>query len=106
MKREESKINKIRESLESQFDFKETLPQLSSADSKEELIDKLAKVVEFIIESDFERFLSIMYRLDISEEKLKLALSSEHGNNYRNVAILIIQREEEKARWRKKYRSS
>lgn len=68
-------------------------------------------VVDFIndlIQNDFNRLLSILYRVDISEEKLKLKLAEHKDRKIPSaeiIANLLIEREEEKITSRKKYRS-
>ena len=68
-------------------------------------------VVDFIddlIQNDFNRLLSILYRVDISEEKLKLKLAEHKNRNIPSaeiIANLLIEREEEKIKSREKYRN-
>jgi len=59
------------------------------------LIDKL----NFLIDHDFEKLLSILYRIDVSEEKARrvLAIQSEKKPS-EILADLIIERQIEKAK--------
>ncbi len=72
----------------------------------DELKEKLEKIVAYLLDNDFERLLNAMYRLDINEEKFKLALS---GIGQRAISAeitdLIISREIQKLKTRIKYRS-
>ena len=71
--------------------------------------DQFEMLVEFIddlIQNDFNRLLSILYRIDISEEKLKLRLAENKESKTSSaeiIAKLFIEREEEKIISRAKY---
>jgi len=71
----------------------------------EELKEKLEKIVAYLLDNDFERLLNAMYRLDINEEKFKLAISgSDIATVSREIVELIISREIQKMKTRIKYR--
>lgn len=64
------------------------------------LIDKL----DFFIEHDFEKLLSILYRIDVSERKVKEALETQTDQKHSELlADLIIARQVEKTKTRAKY---
>ena len=64
------------------------------------LVDKL----DFLIDHDFEKLLSILYRIDVSERKVKKTLESQTEHKPSELlADLIIERQIEKARTRVKY---
>jgi hypothetical protein len=70
----------------------------------DELREKLEKIVAYLLDNDFERLLNAMYRLDINEEKFKIAMSGFSGNSISNeITNLIITREVQKLQTRKKY---
>ena len=70
----------------------------------DELREKLEKIVAYLLDNDFERLLNAMYRLDINEEKFKMALSGM-GTNAISAEItdLIVSREIQKLKTRMKY---
>jgi len=72
----------------------------------DELREKLEKIVAYLLDNDFERLLNAMYRLDINEEKFKMALSGM-GTNAISAEItdLIVSREIQKLKTRMKYSS-
>ena len=72
----------------------------------DELREKLEKIVAYLLDNDFERLLNAMYRLDINEDKFKIALSGM-GKKVISAEItdLIISREIQKLKTRMKYRS-
>ena len=73
----------------------------------DELKEKLEKIVAYLLDNDFERLLNAMYRLDISEEKFKMALSGLSGNSIsKEITELIIEREVKKLETRAKYSGS
>ena len=69
--------------------------------TKEELADKINE----LINSDFQKLVSILYRMDISEPKLKLLLK-ENPNVDAGLIIadLMIERQLQKAESRQKYK--
>ena len=61
----------------------------------------LAHEVQLIMDQDFQQFLNILYRIDISESKAREAFANE--NPPFRLAELIIEREMQKVRSRKKW---
>ena len=63
----------------------------------------LTNVIQHLLDRDFERLINGLYRIDVSEEKVKLAMAS--GEDIAgNIASLIIERELQKVVTREKYR--
>jgi len=72
----------------------------------DELREKLEKIVAYLLDNEFERLLNAMYRLDINEDKFKIALSGMGKKVIsEEITDLIITREIEKLKTRIKYRS-
>lgn len=72
----------------------------------DELREKLEKIVAYLLDNDFERLLNAMYRLDINEDKFKIALSGIGTKAIsEEITDLIITREIQKLETRIKYRS-
>ena len=69
----------------------------------DELTNELARAIQYLIEKDFEKLMHILYRIDVSEAKVKLAFGLEQ-DVARQIALLIIEREEQKVITREKYR--
>ena len=68
----------------------------------------LVAFLDELIRNDFNRLLSLLYRVDISEEKLKRSLADHQGSNIPSaelIAKLMVEREAEKIRSREKYRN-
>lgn len=75
--------------------------------SQSENFQILVNFIDDLIQNDFNRLVSILYRVDISEQKLKLKLAENKDSNIRSaeiIANLLIEREQEKIRSREKYR--
>ena len=74
--------------------------------SYETQFEMLTQFIDHLIQTDFNRLLSILYRVDISEEKLKskLAESKDQQFSSRIIAQMLIDREVEKIASRAKYR--
>lgn len=73
--------------------------------SDQDLENKLAVYINELIDKDFNRLVNLLYRIDISEEKLKLALQNEDKLNSsgKTIAKLIIERQLQKLEFRKKF---
>ena len=83
-------------------DFQLEKPQSQYSDL-EKLQNWLAAEVALMIDQDFQRLLNILYRIDVSETKVKSAFAGK--NPAYDVAGLIISRELLKVETRKKYRN-
>jgi len=65
----------------------------------------LAGKINELIQNDFERLVSILYRVDVNETKLKQVLQNNPGTDAGLIiADLMIERQEEKARSRSQFR--
>ena len=69
-------------------------------------IDKLRKWlagrIEVMIDNNFQGLLNMLYRIDVDENKVKMAFSASEPAD--ELAMLVIDRELQKAALRKKYR--
>ena len=68
------------------------------------LLDRLTRLVAYLMEKDFGKLLQVLYRIDIPEEKLKAALASNEGSPSELVAQMIFEREMQKVETRKRYK--
>jgi len=70
------------------------------------LKEQLSSHINFLIQSDFQKLVSILYRVDINESKLKNLLKENQGFDAANIITdLIIERELQKIRSRQEYRN-
>jgi hypothetical protein len=70
-----------------------------------ELKEKLANYIHHLINHDFNKLVSILYRIDVSEQKLKQLLEGNPSEDAgKIIATLIIERQLEKLKWRKQDR--
>jgi len=65
----------------------------------------IMRVVEDLMAKDFNRLINILYRIDVSEEKLKEALALSNDNPASVVTKMILDRQLQKIETRKKYSS-
>ena len=73
----------------------------------QELQNKVAKAVLYLLQKDLGRLLNILYRIDVEEQKVKQAmLASSEAEVADQIAHLIIKRELQKAQTRFIYRSN
>ncbi len=67
------------------------------------LLDRLSQIVDHLISKDFNRLVNALYRIDVSEEKLKLVLANRPENTPTVIAQMILERELQKVASRKKH---
>jgi len=71
----------------------------------DELHAALRGVINDLIQHDFQRLVSVLYRVDIEENKLKKILKEQQGTDAAEIITsLIIERERQKIETRKKFR--
>ena len=75
--------------------------------SYETQFEMLTQFIDHLIQTDFNRLLSILYRVDISEEKLKSKLAESKDQQFSSqiIAQMLIDREVEKIASRVKYKA-
>ena len=70
------------------------LPQIIS---EENLLHKLSEFINHLIQTNFQKLVLILYKVDVSENKLKQLLQTESGEDAATIiARLIIEREIQK----------
>lgn len=78
---------------------------VENPDNEENLLRALSQYIEHLIQTDFNRLLLILYRVDVSEQKLRSTIAHNESNQLAGhiIAILLIEREIEKIKSRKLY---
>src|SRR5436190_5460938 len=75
--------------------------------SLEELKQKLALHINHLINHDFEKLVSLLYRVDVNENKMRNVLDNKEGENAPMlIAGLIIERQLQKIKSRKESKSN
>lgn len=71
------------------------------------LYTELSDYLNELINTDFNKLVSILYRMDVSESKVRAELVNESSNMSAGeiIAKLLIEREQQKIEWRKKYKN-
>lgn len=83
----------------------EPLPNEYESLSKEELKRRLTIYIADLLDTNFEKLCSMIYRHDVTEVKFNKALQSVSiSEQAENLAELVIERELEKVKTRKAYR--
>jgi hypothetical protein len=82
-------------------DFNLEIPS-SEITTAEDFQRILTKLIRHLLDNDFERLLNGLYRIDVSEEKVKLAMATT-DDVAEKIALLIIEREMQKVATREKY---
>ena len=69
------------------------------------LENQLAEKINLLVQRDFEALVQLLYRIDVSEKRLRGILDSETGEDAgRIIARLIIERQWQKIESRRRYR--
>ena len=78
-----------------------SLPERLSYD---ELQLQLAEYINHLIKTDFDKLIAYLYRIDVNEQKLKLLLQQFPDEDAGNIiALLIIERQQQKIKTRKQF---
>lgn len=77
----------------------------SAYNAYEELFDQIQPHIENLISSNRQKFMGILYRIDVSEEQLKKAVSENQSEPFSAIITdLVIKRELQKVVIRLQYR--
>ena len=83
---------------------KELAIELPEKVSMDELHSQLAIHLNYLILHHFEQLVSLLYRIDVSEAKIKSLLQNLAGENTSSIiAALIIERQIEKIKSRRQF---
>lgn len=83
---------------------KELATDLTDNLSYNEIHAQLSGRMNQLIRYDFEKLVSLLYRIDVSEQKLKSLLQQFPGEDAGNIiATLILERQEQKLKTRKQF---
>jgi hypothetical protein len=88
--------------LADHFDLK-----LPEQPDQEQLVMTLAEKINYLIVNNFTQLVRMLYRIDVSEQKLKTMLrQNPQADAGRIIASMIIERQLEKIRSRKNFREN
>lgn len=79
------------------------LPEVDPLMDEETVLNLFTHRVEELMRDDLDLLLSSLYRLDVLEEKIQVALQSSTVPAARGIAMLILERQKERLRTRKEY---
>ncbi len=86
---------------------KELAIELPMQISMEELQEKLSAHINRFIQHNFEQLVNLLYRIDVSEPKIKSLLQMQPGTNAGDIiANLIIERQLQKIRSRQQFKAN
>lgn len=90
----------IRDALLNDFD-------LVGCDTRPALLQRLALQINHLIQADFHRLVASLYRLDISESKLKQTLEENTDKDAGElIAMLVVERQLQKLKTRQQFKST
>ncbi|MES1215455.1 MAG: hypothetical protein ABUT20_08060 [Bacteroidota bacterium] len=78
--------------------------EISEQISFEELRESLSQYINSLIQTNFQKLVSLLYRIDVSESKLKILLQENtDANAGMIIADLIIERQLQKIKSRQQF---
>lgn len=84
---------------------KELAIQLPEQTSMEEVQEKLSAHINRLVQSNFEQLVNLLYRIDVSESKIRSLLEVQPGTNAGDIiASLVIERQLQKIRSREQFK--
>lgn len=94
----EKEVIEIQQALLNDFD-------LAGCESQSVLLQRLAAQINHLIQADFHRLIASLYRLDISEPKLKQTLEENADKDAGElIAALVIERQLQKIKTRQSFK--
>jgi hypothetical protein len=94
----EKEIIEIQDALLNDFN-------VTGCHNQPDLLKSLSGQINHLIQADFHRLISILYRLDISESKLKQTLEENTDNDAGElIAMLVVERQLQKIRTRQSFK--
>ncbi len=85
-----------------QFDLEDAQGR---AFSEQDLLDALARRIDYMIEHDMDMLLSLLYRLDVDEQKINRALDPAAPDPaHIGLARLVLERQKQRVATRQQYR--
>jgi len=91
--------------LNKDFEIIGTAINFSETENSQDLIDYLQEVISTLLEKHFDVFLNLLYRIDISEHKIKSIINEMSADTEQQIAFVILKREWQKV-WFKKFYTS
>jgi N-acetylglucosamine kinase-like BadF-type ATPase len=86
---------------------KELAIELPEKISMEEIQEKLSAHINRLVQNNFEQLINLLYRIDVSETKIKSLLQIEPGTNAGDIiANLIIERQLQKIKSRQQFKTN
>jgi hypothetical protein len=93
--------NTLAQSLHNDFDI-----ELSANCTESEALEKLAAFVNNLINTNFEKLISLLYRMDVSEAKIKTMLQNAADKNAGQIiAALMMERQQQKILLRQSFKT-
>lgn len=103
---EKPKTNELMEKLYELIECITETPQRdSTADTSQTMRQQLEAHINELIQYDFPKLVELLYRVDVSEKKLKELLSTHpESNSATLIADLLIERQLQKKAWRQAHK--
>lgn len=106
MSTEEPDLDATQEALVQNWSIVPVAPE-SEGFGREALLEALRHRILYLIQHDFNKLMTAMYILDVSEDRFKTAMATPGLDNAaKAVAEVVLEREMQKVLTRQKYRNT
>jgi hypothetical protein len=108
MNEEKNRVVEVTETISRDFDKAGISSVITpeGIDNLAQLKERLTRKITVLIDTDYEKLLNILYRIDINENKLNKLFGSKNREYIpEKLADLIIERQLQKINFRNRYRN-
>lgn len=91
--------------LNKDFTLSNIEESISEAVTPSELKKQLYGIIQRVIQNEFDHFLNLLYRIDVSEHQIKKKTTQTQAAYIEEVTFLILKREWQKVWFKKNYSS-
>lgn len=95
-------LRELVEQLNKDTDLSGVEVKFNSTITAEKLVKQLYNVLVDLMNNDFRTYLNFLYRIDLSEQKLKSIVETEPKQIAEIVTLLVLKREWQKVAFRNK----
>ena len=109
MNEEKNQVVEVTETISKDFDKAgiSTVIKHDGIDNLEQLKRRLTKKLKELLDTNYEKLINILYRIDINEYKLNELFGSKNREDIPSrLADLIIERQLQKINFRNRYRNN
>ncbi len=103
----EANLDQVRKLVIKDLTLSDDEAQGLMVEDEAKLFHNLKLIIKYLLDHDFNRLINACYRMDVQQDRFQKALNSPNPDLVPEaIAQLVMDREQEKIKWRLKYSSS